>query len=68
MSERKKYCSENKKVYDLVSDKVDRVENRIPSDTVFCPFFRLWKKLIFRCRSPPFINFELKKFEVDRRK
>lgn len=45
-----------------------RVESRILSNATFCPFFICGKIKIFRCRSPPFINFELKKFEIDRRK
>ena len=62
-----KYCSNQFELLDKLVNKTYSVENCIPGNTTFCPFFRLRKKL-YRCRSPPFINFELKKFEIDRRK
>ena len=53
-----KYCSNQFELLDILINKANRVENCIPSNTTFCPFFRLLKK-VYRCRSPPFISFKL---------
>jgi len=63
MSENK-YCSTINQFIEVFV----RVESSKSIDGTFCPFFCCSKLIIFRCRSPPFINFELEKFEIDRRK
>lgn len=68
MGVRWKYCSKNKVFLNKTNYVVLRVENSKSVYGTFCPFFICEKLIIVRCRSPPFINFELKKFEIDRRK
>ena len=40
-----KYCSNQFELLDKLINKTYRVENCIPSNTTFCPFFRLRKSL-----------------------